>query len=363
VKILMTSDAVGGVWGYSMELARALHPHGVEIVLACMGPAPSQTQLHEAAALPNVSFVHAPFELEWMDDPWSDVEAAGEWLLDVARAFSPDLVQINGYCHAPLDFGVPVIVVAHSCVSSWWNAVQGGAPPPEWDRYRAEVTRGLRAADRIIAPSHAMLCDLHRDYVFDTPAAVVPNGRDPRLFHAGEKEEFVFTAGRLWDRAKNLETAVEAAARFDWPLVCAGEGIVPVAPNVRFLGFLSREALAGWFARASIYLLPARYEPFGLSVVEAALSGCALVLGDIPSLRENWEEAAVFVPSEDPIEIAEAVGELSAHAELRSRLAAAARSRARELSPESMAGLYMHWYSATLAAGERRGAAQREARS
>ncbi len=33
--------------------------------------------------------------------------------------------------------------------------------------------------------------------------------------------------------------------------------------------------------------LPARYEPFGLSVLEAALSGCALVLGDIPSLRES----------------------------------------------------------------------------
>ena len=48
-------------------------------------------------------------------------------------------------------------------------------------------------------------------------------------------------------------------------------------------------------ARAAIYALPAHYEPFGLSILEAAMSGCALVLGDIPSLREIWGDAAVFV--------------------------------------------------------------------
>ena len=55
---------------------------------------------------------------------------------------------------------------------------------------------------------------------------------------------------------------------------------------------------SGW-PRAAIYALPARYEPFGLSALEAALSGCALVLGDIPSLREVWGDAAVFVPPDD----------------------------------------------------------------
>ena len=50
--------------------------------------------------------------------------------------------------------------------------------------------------------------------------------------------------------------------------------------------------------RAAIYALPARYEPFGLSILEAALSGCALVIGDIPSLREIWADAALFVPSD-----------------------------------------------------------------
>ena len=36
-RVLMTTDAVGGVWSYSLELCRALKAHGYEVVLACLG--------------------------------------------------------------------------------------------------------------------------------------------------------------------------------------------------------------------------------------------------------------------------------------------------------------------------------------
>ena len=39
----------------------------------------------------------------------------------------------------------------------------------------------------------------------------------------------------------------------------------------------------------------ALYEPFGLAVLEAAQAGCALVLSDIPTFRELWDGAALFV--------------------------------------------------------------------
>ena len=54
-RILMTTDAVGGVWTYALELARALEPHGVEIALACMGPRPTPAQRREVAGRPNVA--------------------------------------------------------------------------------------------------------------------------------------------------------------------------------------------------------------------------------------------------------------------------------------------------------------------
>ena len=122
----------------------------------------------------------------------------------------------------------------------------------------------------------------------------------------------MLTAGRLWDEAKNVAAVAQVAPRLPWPVYVAGEDRHPngTSRRVRRLhacsADLAPDALADWYARAAIYALPARYEPFGLSVLEAALSGCALVLGDIPSLREIWGDAAVFVPPDDPDALADA---------------------------------------------------------
>lgn len=52
MRVLMTTDAIGGVWGYALELARALGDRA-EILLATMGPAPSADQLAELASVRN----------------------------------------------------------------------------------------------------------------------------------------------------------------------------------------------------------------------------------------------------------------------------------------------------------------------
>jgi glycogen synthase len=48
-----------------------------------------------------------------------------------------------------------------------------------------------------------------------------------------------------------------------------------------------------------VFASPARYEPFGLAVLEAAQAGAALVLSDIPTFRELWDGAAVFLDPDD----------------------------------------------------------------
>jgi glycosyltransferase involved in cell wall biosynthesis len=97
--------------------------------------------------------------------------------------------------------------------------------------------------------------------------------------------------------------------------------------------------------RAGIYALPARYEPFGLSVLEAALAGCALVLGDIPSLREVWGESALYVAPDDHDALAHGLQRLIEDEALRERCAAAARARALTYTPQRMAAGYMEVYS------------------
>ncbi len=290
MRLLLTADPVGGVWTYSVELAAALAPHGVEVHLAMMGRPLSPPQHADCGVFASLS--ESGFPLEWMPDPWDGVDAAGQWLLELESRLQPDVVQLGGYAHAALPWQAPTVVVAHSDVLSWWRAVHGAAAPPDWDEYRRRLTAGLTAADRVVAPTAAVAADLSREYAFEG-ATVLPNCRRPPRLPAVRKEPFVLAAGRVWDEAKNLRVLAELAA----PVVVAGEGELP---GVRSLGPLAPPELAREMGRAAVYAAPALYEPFGLAILEAAQAGCALVLGDLPSLRELWGDAAAYahdVPS------------------------------------------------------------------
>src|SRR5690348_164621 len=163
-RILMTVDVVGGVWSYALELARALAKHDVQVVMATMGPPLSRAQSLEALTIRNVELFESEYKLEWMQDPWDDLRAAGEWLLKLESTFRPDVVHLNGYTHAALPWKSPKLVVAHSCLYSWWRAVRRGDPPSEWNAYKAAVQRGLSAADLVVAPTRAMLNGLKEIY-------------------------------------------------------------------------------------------------------------------------------------------------------------------------------------------------------
>lgn len=357
-KVLMTADTVGGVWNYALELARGLSEQGVEVALATMGAPMDVLQREMAGRIPRLKLFESNFKLEWMEDPWRDVERAGDWLLGLEARFSPDLVHLNGFAHGSLPWNAPKIVVGHSCVLSWWEAVKREPAPEEWNHYREAVRAGLAAADLVVAPSAAMMAALCRYYGPLLRTRVVHNGRDVRQFRATVKENILFTAGRLWDEAKNLEALETVAPRLPWPAFVAGENHHPdggeARPHhTRLLGRLSQRALAAWLGRASIYVLPARYEPFGLSVLEAALSGCALVLGDIPSLRELWRNRAVFVPPDDPDALEHAIVRLIEDPDRRNGLAAGARSRAIERTTERMVEGYLAVYGDVLGFEER----------
>jgi glycogen synthase len=347
--ILMTTDTVGGVWTYALDLSRALMPFNVNVALATMGQPLSKAQQRAVQALPNVDVFESAFQLEWMDDPWDDMAAASEWLLRIKDCVRPDVVHLNNYVHGSLPWGVPTVVTGHSCVFSWWQSVHNDLPPASWNRYRAEVTKGLRGASAVVAPSQWMLDQLTQLYGPFESSRVIPNGRLAREFHAGSKWPMVLCAGRLWDQGKNVGALAEIADGVTWPIYLAGEERFgplrhPVSRELRYLGHLAPEEVARWMAQSSIFAMPARYEPFGLTVLEAALSGCALVLGDIPSLRENWDGAAVFVDPDDHAGLQTAIRNLAEHPEQLRTLAGLAQARAQAFSIEKMALKYLELY-------------------
>lgn len=350
LRVFMTADAVGGIWQYSIDLIRELALRGARVMLATLGPRPTGDQRREALDISGVTLAESDFALEWTANPWADVEAAGEWLLSLAADFAPDVIHLNGYAHAALDWRKPVVVVAHSCVFSWWRAVHGSAPGAEWNEYKRRVTAGLVAADAIVAPSEFMAAALEREYGVDSDTIrVIHNFSSASRARRHEKQSFVLAAGRIWDEAKNIALLDSIAREIDWEIRVAGSEHGPetsAATNRRahFLSALSRAEMLDQMHRAAIFAHPALYEPFGLSVLEAAGARCCLVLSDIPSLRELWDSAAVFVNPRDRDCWSAELNRLIGDALALQALGEKAHSRAGKYLPERSVTRYMNLY-------------------
>ncbi|HWC14830.1 MAG TPA: glycosyltransferase family 4 protein [Actinomycetota bacterium] len=355
MRLLMTTDCVGGVWTYSLELVRALQASGHEVVVAAMGGTPTQAQRSEVDAARPHAFEARPYRVEWMQDAWADVDAAGAWLLELASGHDVDLVHLNGYAHATLPWTRPTLVVAHSDVVTWWRAVKRADPPATWNRYRTIVADGLAAADVVVTPTRAMLDELARAYGRPRPSLVIHNGRSWEPRSDAAKEPVVAAVGRVWDEAKNIAIAAQAAHDLPWPLLVAGDGQIAGATC---LGRIPTNEVAQLFGRASIFVEPARYEPFGLAALEAGLAGCALVLGDIPSLREVWNDAATFVAPDDTEALAAVLRDLIDDPNRLAHLQRAARERAARYSVGAMASAYEDIYRQMLGVPVSIGAAE-----
>ncbi len=175
------------------------------------------------------------------------------------------------------------------------------------------------------------------------PGQVIHNGLDCGR-HIGRKEPFVLAAGRLWDEGKNIGVLAAAAGELRWPVKLAGAACPDErfdgCRNVELLGELPRAELLNLMERASIFAAPALYEPFGLGILEAASAGCALVLSDIPTLRELWSGAAVFVDPRNSQELSAVLQRICGSAALRTQLQRSAARRARRYGAATMTDAY-----------------------
>lgn len=339
-RLLLVTDAVGGVWVYTLELARALRSFGVESVLTVMGPSPSPAQREQAAEF---RLIETDLPLEWLDTDPMAIRRAGEAIAEIAERQGADLLQTSSAALlADVDFGPPCIAVQHSCVATWWDAVKGTPLAPEFRWRRELVECGLQRASAVVAPSIAFAAETARVYDVPVPVNAVHNGRRAMTFGRVPQGEFVFTASRLWDEGKNVATLDAAASRIRVPFQAAGPARGPNGASIhpkhlQLLGEVSATRMAGLFSARPIYASAALYEPFGLSVLEAAQAGCALVLSDIPTHREIWSDAAIFVPARDADAFADAIQDLADDPDEREQWGQLARARSQLYSPERMA--------------------------
>jgi glycogen(starch) synthase len=357
MRVLVTADTVGGVWTYARELVAGLIRHGVQVTLISFGEIPTPRQSAWMEGLQGLDYRPTAFRLEWMQDAQRDVEQSVRFVEAVIREVRPDLLHFNQYCYGSVATDLPSIVVAHSDVVSWWISVHGEEPPPSpWLRwYQQVVSRGLRSATTVVAPSHWMLNMLTGIYGRSVDSMVIYNGRSPRLFNPHmTKTEAVLGVGRLWDCAKQVSLLTSypqavpvwiAGSEIHPEETLRGESGLAAAANVELKGPLPEKQLRMLFARAGVYVATPRYEPFGLAPLEAAMSRCALVANDIPSFHELWGDTAIYFRRNDGVDLAEKIRQLAADPGLRRTYALRAYRRAlQRFTAERMVNEYLQLY-------------------
>lgn len=351
LRILMTLDAVGGIWRYGMDLCHALQSLGHTIIFAGLGPPPSAAQRQEAEAIGTLIWGTAP--LDWMARDAGALASVGPWLQALAAQYRVDLMHLNQPSQALGTVGrVPRVVVTHSCLATWFDAVTG-SPAPERLGWQTELTRmGLRAADVAVAPSRAH-ADATAKVLGVDGIVTVPNGsRVPPRPHMQTIGQVV-SAGRWWDEGKNGIVLDQAAGLMRQSVMmigsCTGpEGQSFVAKHAQAVGPLPFDQTQAQIAQASVFVSPSRYEPFGLAVLEAARASRPLLLADIPVYREIWEGAAKFFDPMNPQDLADKADALASDAYACEAMGAASMLRSLDYSTSKQARLMQSLYDKAL---------------
>ena len=374
MRVLITTDTVGGVWTFSRELTNGLLDRGCSVCLASIGRAPSDTQFSWISEMLGRHPTRFQFEvvkapLEWEPCNEDAFTSGAPALLRLARDFAAEIIHSNQFCFGALTTDIPVIVTAHSDVLSWSEACRHEPleESPWFWTYKLLVGSGLAHAAAITAPTRWMLDVLCRQvapeclppagFIESTPASslvakssVIPNGREIHPNPGALRRLQAITAGRVWDEAKNVALLAKVDAPL--PLFVAGESRNGASSSWHelgqeiYLGLLSEQQMLKVFAESAIYICTSLYEPFGLAPLEAALCGCAILVNDLPSLRETWGDAALYF--HDAESLSGLLKKLAGNPDLLMRCQELAIARAGVYTVKAMSSAYINLYEAVL---------------
>jgi glycogen synthase len=367
VHVLVTADAMSDSWLYTRELVTGLVTRGVRVTLVSFGEIPLPEQTSWMDLLHGLDYRPTAFRLEWMHESLQDLPESSVFLASLVREVQPDVLHLHQFCYGNLQVDVPRIVMVHGDLISWNEAVQGNTPrPSRWLRwYRDNVIDGIRAADAVVAPSTCMLDTIRATYAPPRREVLIYPGRNPIFFNPYvSKDESVLSIGRLIDAGKQVFLLTQHALPIPVCIVGTDQTVspsrVPIRADVKvstskhsvaIRGAQTEAQLRALYSRAAVYAATPRYEPLGLSALDAAFSRCAIVANDIPTYRELWGDAALYFRTNDGASLAQILRQLDADHPLRHAYADRAFARARErFTAARMIDNYLDLYRSLISA-------------
>lgn len=180
-----------------------------------------------------------------------------------------------------------------------------------WKHTQPMRARLLRECELVLPNAKSEMDAIKVDFPQTAPYRVIPNGfpdtfpqADPALFRQRFPSlpvEFILCVARISPR-KNQMWLARVCQELDLPLVLVGPinnrnyfEKVRSARGVIYLGALQGELLASAYKAAKVHALPSWFETPGLSSLEAAACGTTVLSTDQGSVREYFEEMAIYI--------------------------------------------------------------------
>lgn len=367
VHVLVTADTMSGAWTYTRELVTGLVTRGLRVTLVSFGEIPLPSQTSWMDRLHGLDYHPTAFRLEWMQEAEEDLPESSAFLAGLVREVRPDVLHLNQFCYGNLPVDVPRVIMAHTDLITWTDAVHDRAPQPGSLAWYTEMVRnGIAGADAVVAPSGWMLERIRTCYGDPRRGEVIYPGRNPIFFNPYvSKDDGVLAVGRLVDASRQVFLLTQHVHPVPVCIVGAEHTVpmprVPIRADVKVAtdettvairGAQTEAQLRALYSRAAIFAATARYEPLGMAALEAAFSRCAIIANDIPVFREIWGDAALYFRTNDAASLAEAIRLLNEDRPMRRAYAELAYTRARErFTTKRMIDDYLRLYRSLVSAG------------
>jgi glycosyltransferase involved in cell wall biosynthesis len=194
--------------------------------------------------------------------------------------------------------------------------------PEPFEGFADEVRELVGMSDHLICLSEHERRNLRALGADVDRSTLVPNPVEPSLYAAATPElfqktygvkDYVLCVGRLESR-KNQITLLHALKDLQIPLVLIGHAAKPeyekllrsvAGPNVVFAGRVSPNSpmLASAYAGARVFCLPSWSEGAPLVALEAAATGCNMVLSNRSSEKEYFGSRSIYCDPGDPNDV------------------------------------------------------------
>jgi glycosyltransferase involved in cell wall biosynthesis len=184
----------------------------------------------------------------------------------------------------------------------------------------------ISRAAHILPNSPSEMVAFEKKFPLPVPFTVVPNGIDPHLFHQKPSIKrnplLVICAARI-EGIKNQFKLIEALNNTEYNLLLIGAAAPNqqeyynrcrkiAAENVQFINHVPQARLADYYQTAGVHVLPSWFETCGLSSLEAAATGCNIVITAKGYTRDYFGEDAFYCEPDDCASILAAIRKATA---------------------------------------------------